>query len=48
MTRYSKFQAILKTATRILCARDTQANRTAAYSNALAKAEIIALRCVAR
>ena len=48
MNRYQRFSRILKTVTRILMARDTQPNRTAAYMHALARAEVIAIRCVRR
>lgn len=46
MTRYNVFQTVFATATRILAARDTQPNRTAAYANARCRAEAIALRNV--
>ena len=46
MTRYNVFQAVFATATRILAARDTQPNRTAAHVNAMRRAEVIALRNV--
>jgi hypothetical protein len=44
--RHERFSRIRATAARILMARDAQPNRTAAYAQAVRRAEAIALRCV--